>query len=117
MRRSNTVPPNPAHAAGLLGRLGDERAPPTGKEFWGGGGQRGGCHLPVGVTQPGDASPSPCHPAAGDAGAVRVVCGHHNWVAVGYAQFVACYRWVGAAQHPWVTPRRPLLMSPWLSPG
>ncbi|XP_071886069.1 LOW QUALITY PROTEIN: SH3KBP1-binding protein 1 [Anas platyrhynchos] len=58
VRRSNTVPPNPAHAAGLLGRLGDERAPPT----------------------------------AGDAGAVRVVCGHHNWVAVGYAQFVACYR-------------------------
>uniref|UniRef100_A0A8B9ELH5 SH3KBP1 binding protein 1 n=1 Tax=Anser cygnoides TaxID=8845 RepID=A0A8B9ELH5_ANSCY len=58
VRRSNTMPPNPGHAAGLLGRLGDDRAPPT----------------------------------AGDAGMVRVVCGHHNWIAVAYAQFLVCYR-------------------------
>ncbi|XP_031429830.1 SH3KBP1-binding protein 1 isoform X2 [Clupea harengus] len=27
-----------------------------------------------------------------DAGMVRIVCGHHNWIAVAYAQFVVCYR-------------------------
>ncbi|KAM4637332.1 LOW QUALITY PROTEIN: SH3KBP1-binding protein 1-like [Amazona ochrocephala] len=27
-----------------------------------------------------------------DAGAVRLVCGHHNWIAVAYAQFLVCYR-------------------------
>ncbi|XP_075594690.1 SH3KBP1-binding protein 1 [Balearica regulorum gibbericeps] len=25
-------------------------------------------------------------------GAVRIVCGHHNWIAVVYAQFLVCYR-------------------------
>ncbi|XP_074714161.1 SH3KBP1-binding protein 1, partial [Strix uralensis] len=25
-------------------------------------------------------------------GAVRLVCGHHNWIAVAYAQFLVCYR-------------------------
>ncbi|XP_030330991.1 SH3KBP1-binding protein 1 [Strigops habroptila] len=29
-----------------------------------------------------------------DAGAVRLVCGHHNWIAVAYAQFLVCYRLV-----------------------
>lgn len=24
---------------------------------------------------------------------VRIICGHHNWIAVAYAQFVVCYRW------------------------
>ncbi|KAG9340533.1 hypothetical protein JZ751_021353, partial [Albula glossodonta] len=28
----------------------------------------------------------------GDPGMVRIVCGHHNWIAVAYAQFVVCYR-------------------------
>ncbi|XP_048837131.1 SH3KBP1-binding protein 1 [Brienomyrus brachyistius] len=28
----------------------------------------------------------------GDTGMVRIVCGHHNWIAVAYAQFVVCYR-------------------------
>ncbi|CAM4576196.1 unnamed protein product [Leuciscus chuanchicus] len=27
-----------------------------------------------------------------DPGMVRIICGHHNWIAVGYAQFVVCYR-------------------------
>uniref|UniRef100_A0A671K193 BTB/POZ domain-containing protein KCTD3 n=1 Tax=Sinocyclocheilus anshuiensis TaxID=1608454 RepID=A0A671K193_9TELE len=27
-----------------------------------------------------------------DPGMVRIVCGHHNWIAVAYAQFVVCYR-------------------------
>ncbi|XP_074786775.1 SH3KBP1-binding protein 1 [Athene noctua] len=27
-----------------------------------------------------------------DPGAVRLVCGHHNWIAVAYAQFLVCYR-------------------------
>uniref|UniRef100_A0A3P8WDH9 SH3KBP1 binding protein 1 n=1 Tax=Cynoglossus semilaevis TaxID=244447 RepID=A0A3P8WDH9_CYNSE len=27
-----------------------------------------------------------------DSGMVRIVCGHHNWIAVAYAQFVVCYR-------------------------
>ncbi|XP_054855036.1 SH3KBP1-binding protein 1 isoform X2 [Eublepharis macularius] len=29
---------------------------------------------------------------ANDAGMVRLVCGHHNWVAAAYAQFLVCYR-------------------------
>ncbi|XP_034974411.1 SH3KBP1-binding protein 1 isoform X2 [Zootoca vivipara] len=28
----------------------------------------------------------------GDPGVVRLVCGHHNWIAVAYAQFFVCYR-------------------------
>ncbi|XP_077421270.1 SH3KBP1-binding protein 1 isoform X2 [Vanacampus margaritifer] len=27
-----------------------------------------------------------------DPGLVRIICGHHNWIAVAYSQFVACYR-------------------------
>ncbi|CAJ1066255.1 SH3KBP1-binding protein 1 [Xyrichtys novacula] len=27
-----------------------------------------------------------------DTGLVRIICGHHNWIAVAYAQFVVCYR-------------------------
>uniref|UniRef100_A0A3Q2PEJ0 BTB/POZ domain-containing protein KCTD3 n=1 Tax=Fundulus heteroclitus TaxID=8078 RepID=A0A3Q2PEJ0_FUNHE len=29
---------------------------------------------------------------ASDSGMVRIICGHHNWIAVAYAQFVVCYR-------------------------
>ncbi|KAH0631479.1 hypothetical protein JD844_005813 [Phrynosoma platyrhinos] len=29
---------------------------------------------------------------ANDPGMVRLVCGHHNWIAVAYAQFLVCYR-------------------------
>lgn len=29
---------------------------------------------------------------ASDPGMVRIICGHHNWIAVAYAQFVVCYR-------------------------
>ncbi|XP_038238035.1 SH3KBP1-binding protein 1 [Dermochelys coriacea] len=29
---------------------------------------------------------------ASDPGMVRIVCGHHNWIAVAYAQFLVCYR-------------------------
>nr|XP_028597619.1 SH3KBP1-binding protein 1 isoform X2 [Podarcis muralis] len=28
----------------------------------------------------------------GDPGVVRLVCGHHNWIAVAFAQFFVCYR-------------------------
>lgn len=34
-------------------------------------------------------------PSAGgssDPGLVRIICGHHNWIAVAYTQFVVCYR-------------------------
>eukprot|EP00076_Gallus_gallus_P034695 XP_025000233.1 uncharacterized protein LOC107050762 [Gallus gallus] len=31
-------------------------------------------------------------PSGGDAGMVRIVCGHHHWIAVAYAQFLVCYR-------------------------
>ncbi|XP_064293476.1 SH3KBP1-binding protein 1 [Phalacrocorax carbo] len=58
VRRSNTMPPNLGNA-GLLGRLLDDRTPPT---------------------------------PATEPGAVRIVCGHHNWIAVAYAQFLVCYR-------------------------
>ncbi|XP_043931793.1 BTB/POZ domain-containing protein KCTD3-like isoform X2 [Protopterus annectens] len=27
-----------------------------------------------------------------DPGLVRILCGHHNWIAVAFAQFVVCYR-------------------------
>ncbi|XP_058490386.1 SH3KBP1-binding protein 1 [Solea solea] len=27
-----------------------------------------------------------------DSGMVRIICGHHNWIALAYAQFVVCYR-------------------------
>ncbi|KAM6038258.1 SH3KBP1-binding protein 1 [Chlamydotis macqueenii] len=30
-------------------------------------------------------------PAANEPGAVRIVCGHHNWIAVAFAQFLVCY--------------------------
>uniref|UniRef100_A0A8D0DGY6 BTB/POZ domain-containing protein KCTD3 n=1 Tax=Salvator merianae TaxID=96440 RepID=A0A8D0DGY6_SALMN len=30
--------------------------------------------------------------AANDSGMVRLVCGHHNWIAVAYTQFLVCYR-------------------------
>ncbi|XP_021239587.1 SH3KBP1-binding protein 1-like, partial [Numida meleagris] len=56
------MPPNLGHA-GLLGRLTEDR----------------------GVTS---ATAVP----GGDAGMVRIICGHHNWIAVAYAQFLVCYR-------------------------
>ncbi|CAH2314018.1 SH3KBP1-binding 1 [Pelobates cultripes] len=27
-----------------------------------------------------------------DPGMVRIICGHHNWIAVAFAQFIVCYR-------------------------
>uniref|UniRef100_A0A4W5NRS4 SH3KBP1 binding protein 1 n=1 Tax=Hucho hucho TaxID=62062 RepID=A0A4W5NRS4_9TELE len=32
------------------------------------------------------------HSVLADPGMVRIICGHHNWIAVAYAQFVVCYR-------------------------
>ncbi|XP_064438007.1 SH3KBP1-binding protein 1 isoform X4 [Mirounga angustirostris] len=61
VRRSNTMPPNLGNA-GLLGRMLDERAPPS----------------PLGLPE--------------EPGMVRLVCGHHNWIAVAYTQFLVCYR-------------------------
>ncbi|XP_032179296.1 LOW QUALITY PROTEIN: SH3KBP1-binding protein 1 [Mustela erminea] len=61
VRRSNTMPPN-LGSAGLLGRMLDERAPPS----------------PSGLPE--------------EPGMVRLVCGHHNWIAVAYTQFLVCYR-------------------------
>ncbi|XP_058385336.1 SH3KBP1-binding protein 1 isoform X3 [Diceros bicornis minor] len=61
VRRSNTMPPNLGNA-GLLGRMLDEKAPPS----------------PSGLPE--------------EPGMVRLVCGHHNWIAVAYTQFLVCYR-------------------------
>ncbi|GAB1291770.1 SH3KBP1-binding protein 1 [Apodemus speciosus] len=61
VRRSNTMPPNLGNA-GLLGRMLDERAPPS----------------PSGQPE--------------EPGMVRLVCGHHNWIAVAYTHFLVCYR-------------------------
>ncbi|XP_078215830.1 SH3KBP1-binding protein 1 isoform X2 [Callithrix jacchus] len=61
VRRSNTMPPNLGNA-GLLGRMLDEKAPPS----------------PSGQPE--------------EPGMVRLVCGHHNWIAVAYTQFLVCYR-------------------------
>ncbi|KTF86972.1 hypothetical protein cypCar_00030203 [Cyprinus carpio] len=33
-----------------------------------------------------------CLGPVSDPGMVRIICGHHNWIAVAYAQFVVCYR-------------------------
>ncbi|XP_029373195.1 SH3KBP1-binding protein 1 [Echeneis naucrates] len=33
-----------------------------------------------------------CGGQSSDSGMVRIICGHHNWIAVAYAQFVVCYR-------------------------
>ncbi|XP_046892442.1 SH3KBP1-binding protein 1 isoform X1 [Hypomesus transpacificus] len=33
-----------------------------------------------------------CGNQVADPGMVRIICGHHNWIAVAYAQFVVCYR-------------------------
>jgi hypothetical protein len=37
---------------------------------------------------------------------VRLVCGHKNWIAVAYAQFLVCYRcWEGGGSRgsePWI---------------
>uniref|UniRef100_A0A8D2DAE8 SH3KBP1-binding protein 1 n=1 Tax=Sciurus vulgaris TaxID=55149 RepID=A0A8D2DAE8_SCIVU len=61
VRRSNTMPPNLGNA-GLLGRMLDEKAPPS----------------PSGQPE--------------EPGMVRLVCGHHSWIAVAYTQFLVCYR-------------------------
>uniref|UniRef100_A0A8C9AM59 SH3KBP1-binding protein 1 n=1 Tax=Prolemur simus TaxID=1328070 RepID=A0A8C9AM59_PROSS len=61
VRRSNTMPPNLGNA-GLLGRMLDEKVPPS----------------PSGQPE--------------EPGMVRLVCGHHNWIAVAYTQFLVCYR-------------------------
>uniref|UniRef100_A0A2K5EQF4 BTB/POZ domain-containing protein KCTD3 n=1 Tax=Aotus nancymaae TaxID=37293 RepID=A0A2K5EQF4_AOTNA len=61
VRRSNTMPPNLGNA-GLLGRMLDEKSPPS----------------PSGQPE--------------EPGMVRLVCGHHNWIAVAYTQFLVCYR-------------------------
>nr|BAG59542.1 unnamed protein product [Homo sapiens] len=61
VRRSNTMPPNLGNA-GLLGRMLDEKTPPS----------------PSGQPE--------------EPGMVRLVCGHHNWIAVAYTQFLVCYR-------------------------
>uniref|UniRef100_A0A452G7M6 SH3KBP1 binding protein 1 n=1 Tax=Capra hircus TaxID=9925 RepID=A0A452G7M6_CAPHI len=61
VRRSNTMPPNLGNA-GLLGRMLDEKSPPS----------------PSGLPE--------------EPGMVRLVCGHHNWIAVAYTQFLVCYR-------------------------
>ncbi|KAF6289039.1 SH3KBP1 binding protein 1 [Rhinolophus ferrumequinum] len=54
------MPPNLGNA-GLLGRMLDEKAPPS----------------PSGLPE--------------EPGMVRLVCGHHNWIAVAYTQFLVCY--------------------------
>uniref|UniRef100_A0A4W5NRR3 SH3KBP1 binding protein 1 n=1 Tax=Hucho hucho TaxID=62062 RepID=A0A4W5NRR3_9TELE len=46
-----------------------------------------------GFTFPHTCSSFPSYTAQlADPGMVRIICGHHNWIAVAYAQFVVCYR-------------------------
>ncbi|XP_028321379.1 SH3KBP1-binding protein 1 isoform X2 [Gouania willdenowi] len=64
VRRSNTMPPN-LRNAGNAGYAGVQRA--------------------------AEERAPPGGPSV-DSGMVRIICGHHNWIAVAYAQFVVCYR-------------------------
>ncbi|XP_072217033.1 SH3KBP1-binding protein 1-like [Excalfactoria chinensis] len=74
IRRSRTMPPNVGQAG-----LPEPRV------------AAGGQHVPGrGAAQPAGTARAP--PAGGDAGMVRIVCGHQHWIAVGYAHFLVCYR-------------------------
>uniref|UniRef100_A0A8C5DYD2 BTB/POZ domain-containing protein KCTD3 n=1 Tax=Gouania willdenowi TaxID=441366 RepID=A0A8C5DYD2_GOUWI len=57
---------------------------------------RSGRHLEVSTrtvtAAGGGATDSVCVGPSVDSGMVRIICGHHNWIAVAYAQFVVCYR-------------------------
>ncbi|XP_026870261.2 SH3KBP1-binding protein 1 isoform X2 [Electrophorus electricus] len=64
VRRSNTMPPNLGTSGILAKAVPEERVP--------------------GITS--------SNPKGSDPGMVRIICGHHNWIAVAYAQFVVCYR-------------------------
>ncbi|KAL7980667.1 hypothetical protein Chor_001821, partial [Crotalus horridus] len=68
VRRSNTMPPN--LGAGLLGRVEERSTAAAATHLH--------CTLPLGATN--------------DPGMVRLICGHHNWVALAYAHFLICYR-------------------------
>uniref|UniRef100_F6ZIL7 SH3KBP1-binding protein 1 n=1 Tax=Monodelphis domestica TaxID=13616 RepID=F6ZIL7_MONDO len=39
-----------------------------------------------------DKAPMPSSGSPDEPGMVRLVCGHHNWIAVAYTQFLVCYR-------------------------
>ncbi|XP_075043175.1 SH3KBP1-binding protein 1 isoform X2 [Mixophyes fleayi] len=60
--RRSNTMPPNLGGAGILGRLLDERS------YGSGGG------------------------SSSDPGMVRIICGHHNWIAVAFAQFIVCYR-------------------------
>ncbi|XP_063793753.1 SH3KBP1-binding protein 1 isoform X2 [Pseudophryne corroboree] len=60
--RRSNTMPPNLGGAGILGRLLDER------NYGSGGG------------------------ISSDPGMVRIICGHHNWIAVAFAQFIVCYR-------------------------
>ncbi|XP_075993796.1 SH3KBP1-binding protein 1 [Genypterus blacodes] len=73
VRRSNTMPPNLGNS-GILSRA-DERMS---------GSEDPRAHRDWSSLKPGGQTSDP--------GMVRIICGHHNWIAVAYAQFVICYR-------------------------
>lgn len=85
------MPPNLGNA-GLLGRMLDEKAPPSPSGMCLSPGRLGG------QGDPCNSALSPVLPPLGlpeEPGMVRLVCGHHNWIAVAYTQFLVCYRCLG----------------------
>uniref|UniRef100_A0A8C6WS48 SH3KBP1 binding protein 1 n=1 Tax=Neogobius melanostomus TaxID=47308 RepID=A0A8C6WS48_9GOBI len=46
----------------------------------------------AGILSPRGPEERPAPSQSHDHGLVRIICGHHNWIAVAYAQFVVCYR-------------------------
>ncbi|RXM35301.1 SH3KBP1-binding protein 1 [Acipenser ruthenus] len=128
VRRSNTMPPNLGNA-GILGRALEERPnvypakrmnrhSVAGPQFVSGrSGSIGRAPVRRSNTMPpnlgnagilGRALEERPNGQSSDPGMVRIVCGHHNWIAVAYAQFVVCYRvkessgWQQVFTSPWL---------------
>lgn len=80
------------HHAAQPGQLGHaDQGGGEGARRWGGGPPRFGrsknkCRVARLLLWMSRAGPS------SDPGLVRIICGHHNWIAVAYSHFVACYR-------------------------
>lgn len=93
------MPPNLGNA-GLLCRILDEKVPPSPSGNFLASKKSGYpwalCGAPVTLT-PIHALPPP-QGQPEEAGMVRLVCGHNNWIAVAYTQFLVCYRFSGSGE-------------------